>query len=69
MVGYAPMPEGFFWLAGQGGYGIQTAAAMGRLAAALVQGADVPPDMARLGLDPRALAPDRATLEDGAGLA
>jgi len=67
VVGYAPMPEGFFWLAGQGGYGIQTAAAMGRLAAALVQGADVPPDMARLGLDPRALAPERATLEEGAG--
>ena len=33
VVGYDPKIEGFFWLAGQGGYGIQTAAAAGRLAA------------------------------------
>ena len=35
VVGYDPTLPGFFWLAGQGGYGIQTAPALGRLAAAL----------------------------------
>lgn len=35
--------DGFFWLAGQGGYGIQTAPAMSALAAALIKG-EAPPD-------------------------
>ncbi|MGF1632144.1 MAG: NAD(P)/FAD-dependent oxidoreductase [Kiloniellaceae bacterium] len=38
VVGFDPAAEGFFWLAGQGGYGIQTAPALSRLAAALLQG-------------------------------
>ena len=38
--GWAPAVEGFFWCVGQGGYGIQTAPAAGRLAAALVLGGD-----------------------------
>ena len=33
--------EGFFWCVGQGGYGIQTAPAAGRLCAALVLGDEV----------------------------
>ena len=65
VVGYAPATEGFFWLAGQGGYGIQTAPAMGRLAAALVRGEGPPADMKRLGLDAVALAPDRPGLQVG----
>lgn len=36
VVGKDPRCEGFFWLAGQGGYGIQTAPEMSRLAAALI---------------------------------
>lgn len=35
-VGFDPAAEGFFWLAGQGGYGFQTAPALSRLAADLV---------------------------------
>jgi D-arginine dehydrogenase len=35
-VGYAPDADGFFWLAGQGGAGLQTAPAVSRIAAALV---------------------------------
>jgi len=67
VAGFAPDAEGFFWLAGQGGYGIQTAAAMGRLAAALAQRRDIPEDMARLGISAADLAPDRAMLRtDGA---
>ncbi|MFK7893329.1 MAG: NAD(P)/FAD-dependent oxidoreductase [Granulosicoccus sp.] len=36
VLGFDPRSEGFFWLAGQGGYGIQTAPEMSRLAAACV---------------------------------
>lgn len=50
VVGFAPEAPGFFWLAGQGGYGIQTAPAMGELAAALVQGLPVPDALAALGV-------------------
>ncbi|MBE7637781.1 FAD-dependent oxidoreductase [Sneathiella sp. P13V-1] len=38
VVGYAPDAEGFFWLAGQGGYGIQTAPALSKLTADLIAG-------------------------------
>jgi D-arginine dehydrogenase len=38
VAGFAPDAEGFFWLAGQGGYGIQTAPALSRLAADLILG-------------------------------
>jgi D-arginine dehydrogenase len=38
VVGFDSEVEGLFWLAGQGGYGIQTAPALARLAAALLQG-------------------------------
>lgn len=37
VVGFDPEAHGFFWLAGQGGYGIQTAPALGQLAAALIR--------------------------------
>jgi len=40
VVGFDPAAEGFFWLAGQGGYGIQTAPALSRLAAAQLIGQD-----------------------------
>jgi D-arginine dehydrogenase len=36
VCGYDPRAEGFFWLAGQGGYGIQTSPALAALAARLV---------------------------------
>ncbi|MBA5777194.1 FAD-binding oxidoreductase [Stappia sp. F7233] len=36
VCGYDPSAEGFFWLAGQGGYGMQTAPALSRLAADLL---------------------------------
>jgi len=38
VVGYDPQLPGFFWLAGQGGYGIQTAPALAALAARLATG-------------------------------
>lgn len=39
VVGFDSQVEGFFWLAGQGGYGFQTAPALSKLAADLVRGA------------------------------
>jgi len=57
VAGWAPDGDGFFWLAGQGGYGIQTAAGLGRFAAAAVQGAAIPDDIAALGITAEALAP------------
>jgi D-arginine dehydrogenase len=60
VVGYDTVP-GFFWLAGQGGYGIQTGAATGRLAAALALGKALPEDVARLGVTEQALSPARLT--------
>ena len=61
VVGYDGGVEGFFWLAGQGGYGIQTGAAAGRLAASLAQGRGLPDDIAELGVTERALSPLRLT--------
>jgi D-arginine dehydrogenase len=46
VVGPDPEAEGFFWLAGQGGYGFQTAPALARLTAALVLGEVLPADLA-----------------------
>ena len=40
--GFDPDADGFFWVAGQGGYGIQTSAAMGALAAARLLGQPAP---------------------------
>jgi D-arginine dehydrogenase len=59
LAGFAPDAEGFFWLAGQGGFGLQTSPAMAALTEALVIGSDWPDGMAELGVTPDAVAPDR----------
>ena len=46
VIGFDSEASGFFWLAGQGGYGIQTAPAAARLAAALATEAPVPNELA-----------------------
>jgi len=56
VAGFEPRTEGFFWLAGQGGYGVQTAPALARLGAALLTGGAVPGITAETRA---ALAPDR----------
>jgi D-arginine dehydrogenase len=43
VAGFDPRSEGFFWLAGQGGYGIQSAPAMAQLTRYLVQGIEPDP--------------------------
>ncbi len=59
VVGFSARAGGFFWLAGQGGYGIQTAPAMARLAAALAQGKQPPADIIDEGLELAAMSPAR----------
>jgi D-arginine dehydrogenase len=59
VVGPDPEAQGFFWLAGQGGYGIQTAPAMARTAAGLLTSGEVPEDLAILGVSAADLAPER----------
>lgn len=56
VVGYDDAVPGFFWLVGQGGYGIQTAPALARVAAALALDRPVPSDIIDEGLDVHALA-------------
>lgn len=50
VVGWDPGMEGFFWVAGQGGYGIQMAPALARLAASRVSGQPKPSDLDGLDL-------------------
>lgn len=59
VIGYEPGVDGFFWLAGQGGYGMQTAPAAARAAAALALGEDLPADLRELGLRADQLSPAR----------
>ena len=59
VIGEAPDAPGFFWQAGQGGFGIQTCSAAARLGAALVLNQPVPADLVAKGLDVTRLAPDR----------
>ncbi|MFZ0266053.1 NAD(P)/FAD-dependent oxidoreductase [Caulobacter sp.] len=62
VVGWSKSRPGFFWLAGLGGFGIQTAPAMGRLAAALVEGRPVPSELVDHGVQREAYGPERFRL-------
>lgn len=59
VIGYSNSAPGFFWMAGQGGYGIQSAPAAAELAAALVQGLPVPEHIAAEGIDLTRVSPER----------
>ena len=59
VVGFEPGVDGFFWLAGQGGYGIQTSPALSRVVASLIATGDLPQDLIARGLDKAMLAPAR----------
>jgi D-arginine dehydrogenase len=52
-VGFAPDADGFLWLAGQGGFGLQTSPAMAAIVESLVAGTAWPvPGVEPTGLDP-----------------
>ena len=57
--GFEPAAPGFYWHAGLGGYGIQTAAALGALAAAEILGRPLPAALAAQQLKAAQLAPQR----------
>ena len=59
VVGFDPLASGFFWLAGQGGYGIQAAEGLARSTAMLIATGRLPPDIDAAGLDPAMLSPAR----------
>jgi D-arginine dehydrogenase len=59
VCGYDPEIEGFFWLAGQGGYGIQSSPGLSRYAAALAERRALPADLAAQGMGENDLVPGR----------
>lgn len=59
VIGYSSEAEGFFWCAGQGGYGFQTSPALSGAAAALLTGEDWPASLQARGIMPESFAPGR----------
>ncbi len=59
VAGYAPDAPGFFWLAGQGGFGLQSSPAMAMAAEALLFGGEWPEALRAAGVAPEELAPGR----------
>ena len=57
--GFDPAAPGFFWVAAQGGYGIQTSPAMGEACAALARGLPLPARIRDCGLTEAMLGPAR----------
>ncbi|HOM14705.1 MAG TPA: FAD-dependent oxidoreductase [Rubrivivax sp.] len=57
--GFDARVSGLFWVAAQGGYGIQTSAAMGQACAALLRGQPLPAAIADFGLTAAMLGPAR----------
>lgn len=62
IVGFESETLPFFWLCGQGGYGIQSADAMARLAAELITTGKTPADLVAMGLSAERLSPRRFSL-------
>ena len=58
-AGFEPEAPGFFWLVGQGGYGLQTAPAMAAAVEAIVTGGAWPAGLAERGVGPEQIAPAR----------
>jgi len=59
VVGFDPLADGFFWLAGQGGYGIQAAEGLALCTAALIADGHLPAAIADAGLAAATLSPAR----------
>jgi D-arginine dehydrogenase len=58
-IGFDPGHPRFFWLAGQGGYGILSSPALGALAAAMLTETEIPEGYREQGLDPKVFSPNR----------
>ena len=64
VFGPDPAAPAFYWYAGQGGYGMQTAPAAARLGAALALGTPIPADLIDAGLSAADFSPARLTAAD-----
>lgn len=65
VAGFDAQAPGFFWVAAQGGYGIQTSPAMGEACAAMARGLPLPEHIAAFGLTPSMLSPNRLRTAPG----
>ena len=63
VIGFDPQIDGFFWLVGQGGTGIQTAPAAALLTAGLITSRAPPTALVEYGVDVAGLSPARLTAE------
>ena len=59
VAGEDPTAPGFWWLAGQGGYGIMMSESLGRSLARLMTAGELPADVRALGVTPEAIGPQR----------
>src|SRR5699024_9442257 len=59
VIGWDARTDGFFWVAGQGGYGIQTSPMASRAAASLLAGNGLPQALRDQGVAAHDLTPDR----------
>ncbi len=59
VIGWDPDCDGLFWVAGQGGYGIQSAPGASALAASLLLAQALPEELVLHGVDPAAVSPQR----------
>lgn len=59
VCGAEPSAPGFYWLAGQGGYGIMMSSSLGRAVTALITAGELPEDIRALGVTEADLSPAR----------
>ena len=59
VIGFDQHAEGFFWLVGQGGYGIQSCPALSIAAAKMIRGGTISQELVDLGLNPDHITPAR----------
>ena len=64
VIGFEPGVEGFFWLAGQGGYGIFSSPAIGQYAASLIGNTPLPDSFGDTGFRFESLSPERFRLTE-----
>ncbi|HEY1427652.1 MAG TPA: FAD-binding oxidoreductase [Caulobacteraceae bacterium] len=67
VIGFDPLVAGLFWLAGQGGGGIQTSPAMAHVAATLARGLPLPTEYRDAGLTAAGLSPARLLAPESLG--
>ncbi len=64
VIGCEPEQQGFFWLVGQGGYGVFTSPAIGQYAASLISGNQLPPSFDSCKFPFATLSPNRFRLTE-----